>query len=129
VFSAVQVWMVPSFSDQERLLLLAACNAVVYTPQNEHFGIVPLEAMAAARPVVACSSGGPLESVVDGETGFLCDPTPSAFAAAMHKLAVHSTSLPLSCTFLSDVWHTSSELEHQCNFAIHRSNEQVGRWC
>jgi len=57
-------------------------------PQGEHFGIVPLEAMAAARPVVACDSGGPRESVLHGSTGFLCRPDPVAVAAAMAQLTV-----------------------------------------
>lgn len=55
--------------------------------QDEHFGIVPLEAMAAHKPVVACNSGGPVETVVDGLTGFLCDPSPTEFSKAMLKLA------------------------------------------
>ncbi|QDZ24253.1 alpha-1,3/1,6-mannosyltransferase ALG2 [Chloropicon primus] len=76
----------PSFTDEERETLLSGCAAVVYTPQNEHFGIVPLEAMAAGRPVVACDSGGPLETVVSGETGFICEPTARAFASAMGRL-------------------------------------------
>lgn len=71
---------------RQRTLLLAACRAVLYTPQHEHFGIVPLEAMAAGRPVVAVNSGGPTESVVTGVTGFLCDATPVAFAGAMAGL-------------------------------------------
>ena len=54
--------------------------------QHEHFGLVPLEAMAAQRAVIACNSGGPTESIVDGVTGFLCEPTPAAFAAAAHRL-------------------------------------------
>jgi glycosyltransferase involved in cell wall biosynthesis len=74
--------LVRSFSDEQKAALLRACSAVVYTPAGEHFGIVPLECMAAVRPVVACSSGGPLESVVHGSTGLLCEPTPQAFAAA-----------------------------------------------
>lgn len=78
----------PSFSDAERGALLAACQAVLYSPQNEHFGITPLEAMAAARPVIACNSGGPLESIRDGITGFLVDPEPRAFADAMASLLV-----------------------------------------
>ncbi|KAM1041810.1 hypothetical protein ACFX2C_030940 [Malus domestica] len=44
--------------------------------QDEHFGIVPLEAMAAHKPVILCNSGGPVETVKNGETGFLCDCNP-----------------------------------------------------
>ncbi|GAX76448.1 hypothetical protein CEUSTIGMA_g3893.t1 [Chlamydomonas eustigma] len=80
------VMFLPSFTDRQRALLLAACTAVLYTPQNEHFGIVPLEAMAAGRPVVACSSGGPLESVVNGSSGWLCEPVPEIWAEAMSKV-------------------------------------------
>lgn len=81
-----QIVFLPSFSDAQRAALLAACTAVLYTPQGEHFGIVPLEAMASERPVIACNSGGPLESVVDGKTGFLCRPRAEAFAKAMEQL-------------------------------------------
>ena len=41
--------LIQSFTDAERGALLAAACAVVYTPMNEHFGIVPLEAMAAGN--------------------------------------------------------------------------------
>lgn len=80
------VRFLPSFSDRQRALLLAACVGVLYTPQREHFGIVPLEAMAAGRPVVACNSGGPTESVADGVTGFLRPPEAAAWADAMAAL-------------------------------------------
>ncbi|OIT00178.1 hypothetical protein A4A49_59869 [Nicotiana attenuata] len=53
---------------------------------DEHFGIVPLEAMAAYKPVIACNSGGPVESVKHGVTGFLCDPSPREFSLAMANL-------------------------------------------
>jgi len=82
-----QVFFLPSFSAAQRRALLTVCRGVVYTPQGEHFGIVPLEAMAAERPLISCNSGGPLESVVDGQTGYLVEPTPAAFADAMNKLA------------------------------------------
>jgi alpha-1,3/alpha-1,6-mannosyltransferase len=52
-------------------LLLAQARILLYTPENEHFGIVPLEAMAAGLPVLATDTGGPLETVVEGQTGFL----------------------------------------------------------
>ena len=54
--------------------------------QDEHFGIVPLEAMAAHKPVIGCNSGGPVETIKDGVTGFLCNPTPSDFSFAMARL-------------------------------------------
>ena len=38
---------------------------MVYPPPEEHFGIVPIEAMCCGTPVVACNSGGPLESLKD----------------------------------------------------------------
>jgi glycosyltransferase involved in cell wall biosynthesis len=51
---------------------------------EEDFGIVPLEAQACGRPVVALARGGALETVVAGETGLLVDaPTAEAFADAM----------------------------------------------
>lgn len=54
--------------------------------QDEHFGIVPLEAMAAYKPVIACNSGGPVETIKNGVTGFLCAPTPLEFSNAMAQL-------------------------------------------
>lgn len=72
-------------------MLHTTANADLFNPvQGEHFGIVPLEAMAAARPVIACNSGGPRESVLHGSTGFLCRPDPVAVAAAMAQLTVRS---------------------------------------
>ncbi|XP_054164974.1 alpha-1,3/1,6-mannosyltransferase ALG2-like [Oppia nitens] len=72
-------------SDDKKQLLLHSCTAVLYTPDNEHFGIVPLEAMYMNRPVIAINSGGPRETVIDNETGFLCKPEPKDFAKAMKK--------------------------------------------
>jgi alpha-1,3/alpha-1,6-mannosyltransferase len=73
-------------SDAEREALLGAARCVVYTPPREHFGYVPLEAMAAGRPVIAVNHGGPAETVRDGETGFLRPPDAGAFGAALASL-------------------------------------------
>ncbi|HXV26497.1 MAG TPA: glycosyltransferase [Candidatus Paceibacterota bacterium] len=54
--------------DEALAALYAGCRAVIF-PQEEDFGIVPLEAMAAGRPVIAFGGGGALETVVDGTTG------------------------------------------------------------
>jgi glycosyltransferase involved in cell wall biosynthesis len=72
--------------DDELLGLYAACRAVVH-PALDDFGIVPVEALAAGRPVVAFAAGGALDSVRDGETGVLfAEPTPQALAAAVDRL-------------------------------------------
>jgi alpha-1,3/alpha-1,6-mannosyltransferase len=78
-----------SVTTQERKDLFTRCRIVLYTPENEHFGYVPLEAMAAGRPVVAVKSGGPRETIRHRETGLLCGPTPGAFAAALYELIVN----------------------------------------
>ena len=78
-----QISFVRSFSDFEKIQLLAKCIALIYTPSNEHFGICPLEAMYMRRPVIAANSGGPLETVVSGRTGFLCEANEKEFARKM----------------------------------------------
>ncbi len=65
--------------------LLAQCQALIF-PGEEDFGIAPLEAQAAGRPVIAYGAGGALETVVDGETGILFgEPTAEALAAAVRS--------------------------------------------
>lgn len=49
---------------------LARCRALIF-PGEEDFGIVPVEAMASGRPVIAFGRGGALETVVHGRTGLL----------------------------------------------------------
>lgn len=46
----------------------ATCRALVFTPE-EDFGIVPVEANASGRPVIAYGHGGVTDSIVDGKTG------------------------------------------------------------
>ncbi|MCJ1472514.1 Alpha-1,3-mannosyltransferase-like protein [Lambiella insularis] len=67
----VEVLFLLSVSTQLKSMLLRNAKLLVYTPSNEHFGIVPLEAMLAEVPVLAVNSGGPLETVVEGKTGWL----------------------------------------------------------
>ena len=55
-------------------MLLKSSKLLIYTPSNEHFGIVPLEAMLDGVPVLAANTGGPLETVVNGRTGWHCPP-------------------------------------------------------
>ena len=67
--------------------LLRSADAVVCVPWYEPFGIVPLEAMACGRPVVASAVGGIQDTVVDQVTGLLVPPRrPDLLAAALRDL-------------------------------------------
>jgi type III pantothenate kinase len=67
--------------------VIRSADAVVTTPWYEPFGIVPLEAMSCARPVIGSAVGGLLDSVADGETGLLVPPRdPAAVADAARRL-------------------------------------------
>jgi glycosyltransferase involved in cell wall biosynthesis len=62
--------------------LYRRCRFLVF-PGEEDFGIVPLEAQACGKPVLAFGKGGLLETVVDGKTGlFFGEQTPAALAEA-----------------------------------------------
>ncbi len=67
--------------------LLRAADVVVCPADYEPFGIVPLEAMACGRPVVASAVGGQLDTVADPSTGRLVAPRdPEALAHAVGEL-------------------------------------------
>ena len=66
-----QVVFLRSISNEARAALLHHSTVILYTPENEHFGIVPLEAMYCKNVVIACNNGGPTETVRDGLTGYL----------------------------------------------------------
>ncbi len=107
------VTFLPNFTTPQRSALLHSKNtlALLYTPENEHFGIGPVEAMITHVPVLACESGGPTESIVgfrkteydsdsvskkeptafpleatERPTGYLLPSTPEAFAKALRHL-------------------------------------------
>ena len=72
--------------DEIRALYQSSVAAVL--PGEEDFGIVPVEAQACGRPVVALGRGGALDTVIDGETGVLVpEPTVEALAAGLTRAA------------------------------------------
>lgn len=64
-------------TDEQMRELVGRARAAIYLPQDEDFGMSPVEAMAAGKPVIGVAEGGLLETVVDGQTGVLLPPPPS----------------------------------------------------
>ncbi|KIX00042.1 uncharacterized protein Z518_10969 [Rhinocladiella mackenziei CBS 650.93] len=83
----IQVLFLLSVPGPFKATLLKNARLLLYTPTNEHFGIVPVEAMHYGLPVLASNTGGPLETVVEGKTGWLRDVSKvDEWAAIMRKV-------------------------------------------
>lgn len=74
-------------NDDELATLYGGCTALVF-PGEEDFGIVPLEAMASGKPVIAYGKGGALETVQDGISGvFFHEQTVRSLEDAVYRAA------------------------------------------
>jgi glycosyltransferase involved in cell wall biosynthesis len=76
----------PGWVDDRTLRdLYANCRGYLF-PGEEDFGIAPVEAQAAGKPVIAYAAGGALDTVIDGETGVLfARQTPADLADAVRR--------------------------------------------
>lgn len=73
-------------SDQELKQLYSTAKAFIF-PQIEDFGITPLEAMASGCPIIAMGAGGALDTITDGQSGYLFkEQTAEAINSAITKL-------------------------------------------
>ena len=79
--------IIPNPGEDKLADLYRNCYCVISTTLNEDWGLVPLEAMAYGKPVIAVNRGGPLESVVDKQSGFLVRADSLEFSRAMQLLA------------------------------------------
>ncbi len=67
--------------------LYGGAKIVIFTSENEPFGMVPVEALACGTPVIASNSGGVRETVRHGYNGILLDPmTPETLRNALNGL-------------------------------------------
>ena len=93
----------------------ARCQALVF-PGVEDFGIVPLEAMASGRPVIAYRRGGALDTVIDGVTGvFFEEQTVSSLNEAIHKYRASSAN-----------FDSAALIAHAARYSTERFREKFG---
>jgi len=92
------------------------CQALVF-PGEEDFGLVPLEAMASGRPVIAFGKGGALETVVDGKTGiFFHEQTEDALMEAVERFEG-----------MKSHFHPAEIRAHACGFGPERFRSEMAR--
>jgi glycosyltransferase involved in cell wall biosynthesis len=104
-------WLDP----QETVRLVQGCRALIF-PGEEDFGIVPVEAMACGKPVIALRRGGACETVVDGKTGlFFDEPTPTALGHTLDR--VDSMS-----------WDPGEIRGHAIQFGRERFEREIDAW-
>ena len=78
--------------EQALIDLYKGALAVIYSPFDEDYGYVTLEAFLSHKPVVTTvDAGGPLEFVEHETNGLVCEPSAEAIAAAVNRLAADKT--------------------------------------
>lgn len=99
--------------------LVGRARAAIYIPRDEDFGMSPVEAMAAGKPVIGVAEGGLLETVVDGETGFLVAAPPSVDSvveAVERMTAQRAASMREACEARSRLFSKELFLERMRPF-------------
>jgi glycosyltransferase involved in cell wall biosynthesis len=100
-------------SEEHLRSLLATCRALIW-PGEEDFGLVPIEAMASGRPVIAFNGGGAAHTVIDGVTG------------------MHFREQSIEClvdaigSFQPEAFDVEGLRKHACSFDVGRFRERLG---
>lgn len=82
-----RVRFVGRIDDRQMRTWYANSLGIFFGPFDEDYGFITLEAMLSSKPVITCSdSGGPLDFVVNNETGLVVEPLPEEIAKAIDFL-------------------------------------------
>ena len=72
-------------SDEDLLTLFSTTRAAIYTPVNEDYGYVTLEAFLSGKTLITTNDTGGVLEFVTSESGFIAEPTPESLGAAMTR--------------------------------------------
>ncbi len=102
-------------SEAEKRSVIADATGFIF-PAEEDFGIAPVEAMAAGRPVVAFGAGGALDTVIPGKTGaFFHEATPEALVSVLSEVGRQS-------------WDRDAIASHAARFDTETFKAQMRAW-
>lgn len=114
-------------NEANKIEYLRNARALIF-PGEEDFGIVPVEAMAAGKPVIAYRKGGARETIIDGKTGIFFDqPTVPALIDAIRNFIAREKE------FNPDFIHRHAENFNKAKFKtemvklIHQELKQCGK--
>ncbi len=93
-------------SEEELIDLYARCRGHICTALDEDFGLTPVEAMAAGKPVVAVDEGGFRETVT-ADTGVLVDADPGRIASAVRAVSADPERYRENCLAQASVFDGS----------------------
>ncbi|MCR5723548.1 MAG: glycosyltransferase [Treponema sp.] len=103
-------------SDEKVKDYLQRCRALLFCAE-EDFGIIPVEAQACGRPVIAFGKGGALETVVDGKTGlFFKEQTPESLIDALNRFEKLDDA---------HAFETAAIVSHASTFSVNRFLRQM----
>jgi glycosyltransferase involved in cell wall biosynthesis len=111
-------------SDKKMHELFASCHAFICAAIDEDFGITPVLAMAAGRPVIAYRGGGYLETVIEGKTGEFFPPSPKASEGHSDELMLESLMAVLK-KFNPQKYKTSDCLAQAQKFSKERFQGEI----
>jgi glycosyltransferase involved in cell wall biosynthesis len=106
--------------DEEELKKqIGRCIATIYVPQDEDFGMSPVESTAAGKPVIGVAEGGLLEITIHGKTGLLINPEPSPediISAVRVLTAERALEMREACEQQANLFRKEIFLEKMQNF-------------
>ncbi|MBQ8013214.1 MAG: glycosyltransferase [Treponema sp.] len=101
-YKDVKITFTGRLRDDEVRDYLQRCRALIFCAE-EDFGIIPVEAQACGRPVIAFGKGGVLETVVNGKTGtFFAHATPDSVERAIHRFEELEAHGSFDSTFIAN---------------------------
>lgn len=102
-------------SEAEKAKLYSGAQAFI-NPQEEDFGITPVESMASGRPVIAYQKGGATETIVEGQTGlFFKEQTAAEIVKVIESFASYQ-------------WDSQAIKQHAEQFSVANFKEQINNF-